>query len=415
MKGTRRYSQSALSRALLWGSIVALASIGPVRPNPGAPESGQNPPSVTVTTPVTIVGGVFDPDLADVKPQPLTNAINQLKSQAKCRPPRITFKVLVPSSKDPDFANKLAAARADALKQWLGASKVLEPDQYNPEVTAEVTPDTDEVEFNFAQFNDQDRDPPKLKVNWDPVPGTPVKEGDQIKVKIVASERYEDGHKSWPTGVQSIQLIANGAVQEPSGNYRPPQQCERRTLDVAYKVPNDAPGIVHLEAYTEDGAGNNDSETADYPTGDWYGTLREHSQGNVYNDTVTIIFSFSEKSGGTIEGTGRVSKVTSEPQVFGRPCTYMRKYNPPRDSFSISGQRVGDEFHIELPANYRLKGRLWTTDCPGAPTETQRSLGKSETTMRPKVQVHDGAKDSFHASRPVEIDASIELHRNPWK
>src|SRR6202043_1163478 len=91
-------------------------------------------------------------------------------------------------------------------------------------------------------------------------------------------------------------------------------------------------------------------------TRDWNGTLREHAQGNIYNDTVEVNFTFSEEHG-TIKGTGRVDKMTSEPQAF-VGHTITRTLNLKRDEaeFPISGQRVGDEFQLELqvPKDRRL-------------------------------------------------------------
>ena len=193
----------------------------------------------------------------------------------------------------------------------------------------------------------------------------------------------------------------------------PPQPCDRRTLDTTYTVPKNPPSVIHLEVYAEDGATHNASETADFPTGNWYGTLREHAQGNIYNDAVVVLFSFKEERDGTIKGGGRI-KFTSEPKSFYN-CVHTRTLiRSDEAELPISGKRVGDEFQLELPTNVTLKMRL-KSDCPPPQTsgerEGRRSLGMSEVFYHPKVKARDGATNSFHQSGAFNIDGSIELHQ----
>ena len=63
----------------------------------------------------------------------------------------------------------------------------------------------------------KDKDGPILRTDSEPKKGSKVKAGDTIKVTIKASERFEDGHKSWPSGVRSIQLLANDGKAERQG------------------------------------------------------------------------------------------------------------------------------------------------------------------------------------------------------
>ena len=256
MKGIKRISQKMVGRAVLWTSIAALVFVALARPNPGALQSGQNQtPSITALN-------VFKPDLADVQPANLIAAINQLKAQAKCRPPRITFKVVVAQDpRDKYFSNKLAEARKDAVEEWLRKGQSgLEPDQYKSNVTAEVIPnvpypDAGQVQLNFEQFNDQDKDPPKLKdITWSPPDGSVVSAGQQIEVKLTASERYEDGHKSWPSGVKSITLVAIGEkVSEwPNPSPESPKPCDPVTWRGAYTVPKAPPSTITVCVIAED-------------------------------------------------------------------------------------------------------------------------------------------------------------------
>src|SRR4029077_15229979 len=127
--------------------------------------------------------------------------------------------------------------------------------------------------------------------------------------------------------------------------------------EATYTVPNNPPAIIELCAEAEDYVGNPSQNCGEFVTGDWYGTLREHAQGNIYNDTVEVHFSFNEERDGTIRGTGRVEKMTSEPQFFvGHTITRTLNIKPGEAEFPISGKRVGDEFQpeIQVPKGQRL-------------------------------------------------------------
>ena len=75
--------------------------------------------------------------------------------------------------------------------------------------------------------------------------------------------------------------------------------------------------------------GHEASEEADFPTADWYGTVTGHGQGNIYNDTAVVSFSFSEGTGGTITGKGRAT-VTSEKQPFANCVEFANPTRPLR-------------------------------------------------------------------------------------
>ncbi len=262
---------------IVWNPSV-ISTQGPLsqknEPSPPAAleVAGFDPvsPAFTQTLSPVTVRGVFDPDLADLKTKPLKDAIDAATAQAPCYPPRVTFKVLIYSGSDPGFDAALANARKGELIAGL-PSLGLQPGQYNPKVEIGPAPpgshDLGEVQLNFDKFNDQDKDPPKLiKVTWTPPNGDTVKAGDQINVTITASERYEDGHQSWPTGVQSLQLLAKGGGGKPDGFWKPPEPCERRTMAATYTVPPNPPSVVELKAYAEDGVGHNDYQLAKFYT-----------------------------------------------------------------------------------------------------------------------------------------------------
>jgi len=239
--------------------------------------------SAETPSPVTIKG-VFDPDLADVKLSPevkqaIKDATEKTKPSADgCYPAApSTFTTHQKTSNDPTFDLSLGQARAAALQQALAALGYSQ-DQVK---TAYSSSSFDDVEVTYDKPG-KDTDPPRLKVTSNPPKGTRVKAGDKIHLTIIASERYADGHKSWPSGVKSLQLLANDGVVTSKDYGQSPQPCARQTLEATYTVPSNPPEIIHLHAIAEDAVGNQGGEDGDFPTtGDYFGTLKFKSQQGV--------------------------------------------------------------------------------------------------------------------------------------
>ena len=247
--------------------VFSLAALGVTAFDPGPAFSQTPPPPVTLKVSEALEDktGVFEPDLVDLNVTPelqaaIKNADNWARHKDSCYPPT-TFKVVVKSGGDTLFLETLAKARADELAAKL-PKLGLAKDQFKTEW--EVG-DSDSVQVSVPK---DDKDKPKLKVTSTPPKGTKVKAGDKIKVTITASERYEDGHKSWPTGVQLIQLTADDGLvkSEPYGRVPPP--CDRRTFEATYTVPKHPPPIVRLLGIAADGVGHQDSEELTFPTED---------------------------------------------------------------------------------------------------------------------------------------------------
>ena len=139
---------------------------------------------------------------------------------------------------------------------------------------------------------------PKLTTTSTPPKGTKVKPDDQIKVRMHASERYEDaGGGSWQTGVKKIQLTdeSRNQVVPPHWEGTEMRPCNQKqweqTLEVTYTVPPNPPPIIRLRAIAEDFAGNKDDDLGEFPTkGDWYGTLELSASRQL---TVTTPYSTS--------------------------------------------------------------------------------------------------------------------------
>jgi hypothetical protein len=310
------------ARVVLHGTAAlalgALASLGPVasggaEPAPNADHPGCGASSCYAAT------KLFDPGLTDFQwrnNQDLQDAAQWAAGKLKdpkppsgdpgCYPPkRFTVAIFTGTTGDPKLDPLVAKGRTDAVAGYLQKNAGIAPgtvDWTTPPPGKGQSDGQMEVTYNGV-----DRDPPALKVTWVPPKGTKRKKGDTIAVTIVASERHEDGHASWPTGVQSLQLLADDGLVEPTGQYRPPQPCARRTLPVTYTVPADPPPVVHLHALAEDGVGHESSEGADFPTVDWTGTLdfsiENRAPRSVQRGSTHLEFKLDEKQDGSVEGT----------------------------------------------------------------------------------------------------------------
>jgi hypothetical protein len=93
-------------------------------------------------------------------------------------------------------------------------------------------------------------------------------------------------------------------------------------------------------------AKNSKTKTADLPTGDWYGTIKAHGQGNIYNDTLSMDFAFSVGADGVVKGKGH-AKMTNAQQQNG-PCLVTLKRVPDETDVAIRGRLVDNEFKLEL-------------------------------------------------------------------
>ncbi|HST29991.1 MAG TPA: hypothetical protein VLK27_04055 [Chthoniobacterales bacterium] len=378
-----------------------------------------------------MISNVFDPDLADVKPvatQAIKDAVSKAKaSEDGCYPPPLaTFTAQVPASGDSSFQAALGKARADALQQALAALGN-GPDKVN---IGYGTGNSDNVLVNYKPGKDTDA--PRMKVTSIPNKGTKVKAGDKIRVTIVASERYADGHKSWPTGVHSIQLTANDGLVDSKDYGKPPQPCARQTLETTYTVPNHPPPVIHLHALAEDGVGNHGGEDADFPTGDkwegsWHATGIHDSQrygrgGNVrHEETLNATFAFYVSGDGVISGEGRAA--VDQPPGVADDCTWTRSpqhFDVPvhitgKSSTTVDGQPL---FTLELkPDNVSL---AYTAKCPKASSTTNVSWpsdAESQCGWRVTMLAKDPStkeEETLHACGPNNMtQIKVTIHRAP--
>src|ERR1700682_5155593 len=346
----KTFNRSARAGRRVLRGVAAIAIRSAVRPPLIAVATislvalAQTPaPVPPVSTPAAAAGtalsGVFEPDDIIIRP----DAIGKLQEAVKkahrdCYPPRVKFTVVVPGGADPLYVKTLAEARQVALNAAL-PSLGLDAGQFKVDYVIGVV---DGVLVSYDKFNEDDKDPPMLKVTWVPKKGTKVKAGDKIKVTIKASERYEDGHKSWPTGVYDIRLAAVHGGSEAKVEFmdygRPTQPCERRTFEATFIVPRNPLQIVHLKAIAEDGVGHPASEDGKFPTVEvWHGTietfedltLTKSGDSHHYFERESVKFDLYETSKGKVEGQAHATWTASNEVVTGY-CAGDKGFNDPK-------------------------------------------------------------------------------------
>jgi hypothetical protein len=211
-----------------------------------------------------LFGGSDNVDLTASGTKRFRDGTAKAKGLGEC--PRAKVTVVVKKG-DPLFQSALGLARRDTLLRQLGE----QARYFLFEVDSTGTFDDVRIDYNAGR----DREKPNLHTSSVPPKGSKVKTDQEIKVTMVA----RDDANRWQTGIKFIRLT-DETVQTIVGyqSYeRPPADCTdlppQRTLTRIYTVPANPPPIVRLRALTEDFAGHADEDTAEFPTGDWYGTL----------------------------------------------------------------------------------------------------------------------------------------------
>lgn len=411
-------------------AAVALLSIATFKLLDANVAQAQSSSAACSATPCHMIN-LFDPDLADLKylnNQALNDAVNAAAEGVKnstgkdlsCYPSPVTLTVFTRSDPaDPKLETLIASTRMGVLVTYFDGHGVpwqsIDP-VYAPASGSNGPGSDGTVDMTL---NNVDRDPPILKTNSTPPKGTKVKAGDQIKVHATASERHADGHKSYPTGVKSIQLTANGLLVEPAEDYgiKPPP-CQVRTFERTYTVPANPPPVVHLRVIAEDAVGHQTFEKADFPTADWHGVLKVKGKGNVYDEEGELTFAFSEAPDGTLKGSAHFRRTANRPKPFGR-CTFTRNYSADEIDLPITGNRDGDQFVLDTNTRTATATVTYGGGCPGGgravPTNVLAAF--SAVAAHPRVRAEDGATSTYHYETPggradgLVSEGSIELHQ----
>jgi hypothetical protein len=229
----------------------------------------------------------------------IANVIRNAQPPGSC--PLGRLKIRTPEG-DPMFQAALAGARQQAALQGLNNLGVPVVGRLFVESTV------------FGQFGGHDtvfeapRDTksPKLTTTSVPRKGSKVKAGDQITVTMVA----RDDPAPWPTGLRTIQLVAdseNGRFVM-SENYEPCAEPAERRVVATYTVPQNPPAIVRLTAIAEDHARHMDTDVGEFPTGEmWKGTVnleRDDINPACSSITSTATYTIVVVQDGRITGDG---------------------------------------------------------------------------------------------------------------
>ena len=248
--------------------------------------------SVFAQTPGTTAPVLFDdlfdrPDGVELKPgaaQRLADAARRAQAPGSC--PLGKFTIFVPPEGDLRFQKALGEARQRAVLDALNRQGI-DPSRFfvdSQNFGGEFGKDT-MLEYDAGR----DRTAPTLEVTWTPPKATKVKAGGKITAKAVA----RDDANRWQTGINTIDLDVQGGRSFGFQDYPWPQPpCERppppQTLEGTYTVPSNPPPIVRLRAVTKDFAGHEARDIGEFPTGDWYGSLKFSSEGVVLGVKTTM-------------------------------------------------------------------------------------------------------------------------------
>lgn len=323
-------------------------------------------------------------DLDPGEARRLLDAARQAQTPEGCPLGRIT--IFVPAG-DAMFQNAMGNARRAVVLQFLDLNGI-DPSRF----FADVVVWGGDGPGNDAQLETYPRDgePPRLRVTSMPEKGTKVRTGQRITVKAIAN----DDANRWQTGIKSIDLTAEGGGPFGFQDYSPPATtCERppppRTLEGVYRVPDNPRPIVRLRATAKDFANNETNLGAEYPTGDWYGTIIKVAEGGGHNHRINVDFAFEVDASGTIKGRAHARISTEAHHV--PDCSILWTYEPSEFDIPISGRRDGENFEIALE--------------PGPITATVVGCGQSNTfpghlnpavhaVTKYRIPAQDGATDT---------------------
>ena len=388
----------------LLGAAIAAAVIGATAVVPALAQQAQTAGIVTFEL-------FTGPDSVDLKPgaaEKLRDAARKAQAPGQCPLGRFTIFV---AEGDPMFQEALGKTRRDAVLAAL-ARQGIDASRFFVDFKVFGGEGGNDAQLDYDAGRDQTA--PKLDVTWTPPTGTKVKAGGKIKAKAVA----RDDANRWQTGVNTIDLDVQGGGSFGFHDYpRPQPPCENppppRTLEGVYTVPSDPPPIVRLRAVTKDFAGHQARDIGEFPTGDWYGTVKKTVKGGGFNQTVDIDFAFEIDTSGTIKGRARGRVSTEEGQVPG--CTILWTYSPSEFEIPLSGRRDGKKFEIVLERS--ITAATNRTSCPhaGSHSSTHQFSPIAHGLNKFGLSAQDGATNTVenNAGAPWGVIArdTITIHQ----
>jgi len=372
----------------LLGASIAVATVALI----GAAGSAALAQTAGTAGPVSL-GDLFKPpdsmDFRDGAEGKLGDAAGQVVNPRGC-PQQAKFKVIVKRG-DPLFQQALAFARRDALRAFFADSPGFTRMEFSGEIGSK-----DDVQVDYQRM--PDREKPNLHTSSVPPKGRKVKARDTITVTMVA----RDDATTWQTGIQRIQLIAVGDALVGAKDYPPVirPNCEGRpeprTLVLTYEVPRNPPPVVRLRAIAEDFAGNIDTDIAEFPIADWYGTIKKTAKGGGHNHTINIDYAFEVERSGTIKGRASARISTEAYEV--PACTMLWTYSPSEFDIPLSGRRNGENFELTLEPGTLTATITNTGPCAGdQPSNTFPSHLNPAVHAQTKYRIpaRDGATDAI--------------------
>ena len=244
------------------------------------------------------------PDSIDLKndaAQRLADAARRAQAPGAC--PLGEFTIFTTAEGDPIWQKAIAAERRDVVllaldRQGIDVSRFF--------VDSKVFGGKSRNDAQLDYDAGRDQTPPKLDVTWTPPKGTKVGIGTRITAKAIA----RDDANRWQSGIKRIDLGVEGGGSFGLEDYPQPQPpCERtpppQTLEGVHTVRANPPPLVRLHAIAKDYAGNETEIWAEFPTGDWYGTITKMAKGGGHNHTIDIEFAFEIERSGMIKGRAR--------------------------------------------------------------------------------------------------------------
>jgi hypothetical protein len=370
----------------LLGASIAVATVALI----GAAGSAALAQTAGTAGPVSL-GDLFKPpdsmDFRDGAEGKLWDAAGQLLNPRVC-PQQAKFKVIVKRG-DPLFQQALAFARRDALRAFFADSPGFTRMEFSGEIGSK-----DDVQVDYQRT--PDREKPILHTSSVPPKGRKVKARDTITVTMLA----RDDATTWQTGIQRIQLIAVGDALVGARDYPPVirPNCEGRpeprTLVLTYEVPRNPPPVVRLRAIAEDFAGNIDTDIAEFPIADWYGTIKKTVTGGGHNHTINIDYAFEIERSGTIKGRASAKIATEEGQV--PACTMLWTYSPSEFDIPLRGRRNGENFELTLePGTLTATLRTNCSGSQGSNTFPSHLNPAVHAETKYSIAARDGATDTI--------------------
>ncbi|MEX2127257.1 MAG: hypothetical protein WD871_03325 [Xanthobacteraceae bacterium] len=393
------------------GAVALCALLGIAALAPAA--LAQQPTQVAFSTFELFAG----PDSVDLKPDAfkrLADTIRNAQTPGSCPLGRLKIRV---AEGDPLFQQALVAARRDAVLTALDRLGIPVAGRLFVETEMIGGPEGHDTVYEIPG----DRTPPTLRVRWEPPDGHKVQPNQPIVVRIIAA----DDADRWQTGIKTIRLIAEsdgGRDVEPTPAHfeacsEPPEKRGQAT----YVVPADPPPVVRLTVLVEDHAGHVVKESANFPTGDFQGTIKwRHSVvGRLARAVTTASADITLTHDGSGALTGRMIGSHTATGEYACPsrtvapgtirATLVGSYTPGRDAMMI---RASDKETTPM----RME-----VQCPGArPVVSQHAAFYEfyEQALRGLRPTGDGGfQSTYEQERACEAGSicttkiSLILHR----